>query len=190
MRTRQRIAALALLPALLFGTSACFWDGGGKNAATGPGKGTDNAEQGRKFAKCMREHGVDMPDPDADGKVKMKAGDGHGVKGGQVPEGGIGKLEQAEKACRHLAPNGGKPPSKGDIAAMQKHAKCMREHGVNMPDPDSSGKVKVERKAGEGDGGPAVDPESAEFKSAEKACRQLEPKRPGGDEKGLNGSKE
>ncbi|HSO54331.1 MAG TPA: hypothetical protein VL330_16685, partial [Actinomycetes bacterium] len=48
--------------------------------------------------------------------------------------------------------------------AMVSFARCMREHGVEMPDPTGDGLVM--RRGGEG--GP--DPESEEFQQAEKAC--------------------
>ncbi len=43
--------------------------GGGAGASASPS--LDKAEANRRFAKCMREHGVEMPDPrfDADGRV-------------------------------------------------------------------------------------------------------------------------
>ena len=44
----------------------------------------------RKSAKCMREHGIDMPDPDPSGKGTMRAsGPGDDPK----------KFEDAAKAC-------------------------------------------------------------------------------------------
>jgi hypothetical protein len=45
---------------------------------------------------------------------------------------------------------------------MRKQAKCMREHGVDMPDPDPTG------KGGMRIGGPGDDPKK--FEEAAKAC--------------------
>jgi hypothetical protein len=53
---------------------------------------------------------------------------------------------------------------------------CMRKNGVpEFPDPNPEGGIRL--RAGPGTG---IDPESAEFKAAEKACRKLLPR--GGEE--------
>jgi hypothetical protein len=49
------------------------------------------------------------------------------------------------------------------------YSACMRKHGVpKFPDPDSDGALRI--KAGPGTG---IDPESAQFKAADTACREL-----------------
>jgi hypothetical protein len=112
----------------------------------------------REFAKCMREHGVDMPDP--------KPGpDGKGMSIGIQGDGADrSKIDAAQNACKHLMPNGGemKPPSAEELDKMRKDAKCMRDHGVDMPDPDPSGKGTARI------GGPGDDPKK--FEDAAKAC--------------------
>jgi hypothetical protein len=105
----------------------------------------------------MREHGVDMPDPKSDGNhggVAIQLGDG--VDGS--------KLDAAQSACKHLMPNGGemKPPSAEDLDKMRKDAKCMRDHGIDMPDPDPAGKGATRI------GGVGEDPKK--FEEAAKAC--------------------
>ena len=63
---------------------------------------------------------------------------------------------------------------------MRAYAKCMREHGVDMPDPEFSGQgggVRF-RMGGPGNG---PDPNGATFRKAEEACGDiLEDARPGG----------
>ncbi len=120
------------------------------------------------FAKCMREHGVDMPDPvvDADGGMTVSIG----AEGGKP----IDKttMQAADEACRHLmpGPTGGGPaqmtPEQQD--AMLAFAKCMREHGVDMPDPEfgtSGGAVMI--------GGDGIAFDSPTFKAADEACRSI-----------------
>jgi hypothetical protein len=57
-------------------------------------------------------------------------------------------------------------------------AKCMREHGVDMPDPQFSGdgNFGIAISSGPDDssnsGGPPFDPNSQEFKDANEACGQ------------------
>ncbi|RSM42977.1 hypothetical protein DMA12_20270 [Amycolatopsis balhimycina DSM 5908] len=167
MRTRIVVAALGAA-LLLAGCGAKADDGakvasistpsktGGPTAADNSGK--SDQDKMREFAKCMREHGVDMPDP-------KPAGDGGGMAitlGDK--DGDTTKLDAAQQACKHLMPNGGemKPPSAEELDKMRKEAKCMREHGIDMPDPDPSG------KGGRAIGGPGGDPKK--FEEAAKAC--------------------
>ncbi|MEQ0560701.1 hypothetical protein ABJI51_16565 [Amycolatopsis sp. NEAU-NG30] len=168
---RKRIAVAALGAALLLAGCGAKADDGSKVASistppkTGGPTAADNSgksdeDKMREFAKCMREHGVDMPDP-------KPAGDG---KGGMIAvgpgENGADrtKIDAANKACKQLLPNGGemKQPSAEDLDRMRKEAKCMREHGVDMPDPDPSG------TGGMRIGGPGSDPKK--FEEAAKAC--------------------
>jgi hypothetical protein len=166
MRTRIIVAALGA--ALLLGGCGAKADDGSKVASIstppksgGPtaadNSGKSDEDKMRDFAKCMREHGVEMPDP-------KPAGDG----GMAITLGGgpadASKLEDAQKACKHLMPNGGemKPPSAEELDKMRQQAKCMREHGINMPDPDPSG------KGTRAIDGPGDDPKK--FEEAAKAC--------------------
>lgn len=144
-------------------------------------------EQGLKFAQCMRDNGVDMPDPvqDSDGRLEMRvrAGSGRGQQG-PAPE----KVEAAMQECRQYAPNGGEPPSEAERQEMQDaalaHAQCMRENGVDMPDPKFSdgGGVRI------GGPGSKINPESPSFQKAEETCRDKLPGPRGGDGPGFNSS--
>ncbi|GAA1862239.1 hypothetical protein [Actinomadura bangladeshensis] len=159
---RQTLGVLVLVPALAFGLQACGGAGGTAKAA-----GDD--QKLREFAQCMRENGVDMPDP-KDGRVEIRASGKPGEGG--VPKNG-GEVEAAQKKCAHLMPNGGKPrkPKPEDLARMRAFSTCMRDHGVSeFPDPKPDGTMRL--KAGPGTG---IDPESAEFKAAQKACGRLQP---------------
>lgn len=57
----------------------------------------DRQEAQLKFAQCMREHGIDMPDPAPGQGIQIK------IKPGQEKA-----LEEAHKACEEFAP-GRKP---------------------------------------------------------------------------------
>ncbi|WP_084266005.1 hypothetical protein [Actinomadura macra] len=168
---RQTLAVLALVPMLALGLLGCG-DDGGKAGASGTAKAASDQEKLRKFAQCMRANGVDMEDPSADGKItaKMSAQPGSG-KGapGQTPR----RLEEAQKKCRHLMPNGGRPPKAKpeEIAQQRAHSKCMRDNGVTQfPDPDSDGGIRIQ--AGEGTG---INPDGEVFRKADRACRKFAP---------------
>jgi hypothetical protein len=169
--------------------AGCAGDsGGGEDVATAGGTPTgsaaadteqsgDTAEQMRRFAACMRENGIDMPDPEVDGEGRvLMRGPGGGAEGG--PPADREKFEAAQQACKQYLPNGGEPPkmSAEDIEKARQFAKCMRENGVpNFPDPQPEGGIRIE-------GGPdsGIDPQSQAFKDARAKCEQYMPRRAGG----------
>lgn len=169
MSARWRLAAVAALFALT--AAACGNNSGGdKVASLGDGKNgnaqnTDNKtdeDKLREYTKCMRENGFDMPDPGS-GSTEAR----------EVNEADMEKMEKANKACQKLLPNGGKPKplTPEELDKQRKIAKCMRDHGINMPDPDpnnpgmtitTDGNVdsgamdKAMKECGMGEFGPAV----------------------------------
>ena len=166
MRTRLTVLAAIGAAVLLAGCGAKPDDGSKVASISGPSssapaKAADNKsdeDKMRDFAKCMREHGVDMPDPKpaGDGGMAVTLGGGENID--------RTKVDAAQTACKHLMPNGGemKPPSPEELDKLRKEAKCMRDHGIDMPDPDPSGKGATRM------GGPGDDP--AKFEAAAKAC--------------------
>jgi hypothetical protein len=167
----------AALAALALALGACG-SGSGQDGDSA-GSREDRAFQGAlKFAKCMRDEGVDMPDPQrqAGGGIVQKMG-GEGAPLNQA------KVEAAQKKCEHFMDAGGgsrdvDPKEEAEHRdQLLAYAKCMRQHGVPMKDPKFSGnKVQLSIGGGPGDGGPRINPESATFKAAEKACRPLQGK--------------
>ena len=92
-RPWRRLAVVGLGLALTLGAAACGGSSDGGKVATlgGPGdRAADGNAAGTKkkdpqqaaldFARCMRQHGVDMPDPkvDAQGRVQIQIGPGSG----------------------------------------------------------------------------------------------------------------
>jgi hypothetical protein len=128
------------------------------------------------YARCMRENGVDMPDP------QVTTGSGGEVKIDQQGGAPVSKekMMAADTECRHFmaaaAPNGQGPAmSAEDQDKVLAFAKCMREHGIDMPDPDFSGggfAIRVQGSTESGGTGPKDDPK---FKTAEAACASLLP---------------
>jgi hypothetical protein len=134
------------------------------------------------FTKCMREHGVDVFVSVAgeDGGTGGTTGSGPVTnhKGNEDPQGGPKQLdakamEEADAACRSLLPSGtlGDPTATMDPAVADQllaFSKCMRDHGIDFPDPKFEG-GGVSIGLGGPDGG-TVDPNSDEFKAAQEAC--------------------
>jgi hypothetical protein len=129
-------------------------------ASASPTPSVDPAEQGRKFAQCMRDHGVDMPDPETDGNGRMSLR--LNAKGGE------GKVDKAMEACKSLSPFGekGREISPEQQEQVLEFTKCMRDHGVDMPDPDFSGGGVVM-----GGSDSKIKPGDPKFQNASEACR-------------------
>ena len=142
----------------------------------------DPEEVALAWAKCMRKHGVDVPDPQFDeGRLTIRAG-GRGRRLDNIES---EKFEKAQEECGEPFGRSGGPPISDEEReelqeAMLAFAKCMREHGVDMPDPEFSGQGGgVQFRAGGPGGG--VDPNGATFRKAEEACGDiLEDARPAG----------
>ena len=126
----------------------------------------DPQEAALDYTQCMREHGVDMPDPDANGGLQLNVGPGDDPK----------KVEEAQEACQDILQDAGPRLSEEQQGVMQDallaFAKCMREHGVNMPDPQfgEGGIVTQRQSAGESGG---LNPDDPKFQEAQKACAPI-----------------
>jgi hypothetical protein len=168
---RLLLAAPALL--LTLGTVvACADsadDGGGVATVEGDetadpgGSGTEqlsDEEQAQAFVDCMREQGIDMPDPDPDGAGGLLSLDELDMTREE--------LQPALDACREYLPFGndsGEPLDPETLAQMTEFAQCMRDNGIEMPDPDPNGGFGL----AEGD----IDLQDPEFQAAVEACQDL-----------------
>jgi hypothetical protein len=167
--------ALGLLLVLALAVAACGGGGkssgvaslGGGDKATGTTRagGGDDRQAALSYARCMRQHGIDMPDPkfDAQGHVGIQNPPGVGPDNP--------KFKAANQACQQYLPNGGAPekPNPQEQQQMLQFARCMRQHGVDIPDPKPGGGIDVGPDAGATLGSP-------KFKAAERACQQYQPK--------------
>jgi hypothetical protein len=136
-------------------------------STTGDGQGSGNsgdADRDREqaaldYARCMREHGVDMPDP-VNGRFEFK-----NERRDQR------KFEEAQQACQDILRDAAPPVDEEQEAEMREaalsFAKCMRQHGVDMPDPTfpEGGGVRMRMPEGTED-----DPQ---FEQAQKACQSI-----------------
>ena len=115
------------------------------------------------YAQCMRDHGIDMPDPQfsADGTggrlTIQQEPTGSDVPG---PQPGDAVFDEAESACRPLmeaalADVTVDPERQAEMREqMLDYAECMREHGVDVPDPVFSDNGMVTMQVA----GPGVEP--------------------------------
>ncbi|MEQ1788199.1 MAG: hypothetical protein ABL966_14185, partial [Acidimicrobiales bacterium] len=90
-----------------------------------------------EFSECMRENGVDLPDPGSGDSGRVIAGGPD--SGSRIDQ---EAFQEANEACGSLLEDafGDRPQlSPEEEAEMQDNAlafaECMREHGIDMPDP-------------------------------------------------------
>ncbi|MFD5327445.1 hypothetical protein [Streptomyces sp. NPDC127092] len=156
-KTKPAAAAFAALTLLSLLATAC--SGGGNET---PGAGSDEgrkADQAFEHRKCLREHGLDVPEPKP------------GEEGVGLTIGGDGvskeKMEQAFKACQDKAGGAGagfgKEPTQADKDKALAYARCMRENGFDMPDPKFDGGAQQALPVPKG-------AEKQKFEKAMKAC--------------------
>ena len=183
LRTRSRagLGGIALAGTLL--VAGC---GGGASAAdpqvasvgeatttTAPAAESANGDEGDvqdamlAFAQCMRDHGVDMPDPQVNAE-------GRGVFTAAGAPDDTAKMDEAQQACQEYldkVKSEMPPPDPAEQEARKQQmldfAQCMRDHGIDMPDPEittDGGGIQVKM------GGPGIDDNSPAFKEANEAC--------------------
>lgn len=158
-----RAAAVCVAVLGLFGTACSGSSGsdnkGGKdekdgNSSVSQGGGKTDADQAVAWRKCLRDNGVDMPEPKA----------GRDEAGITVDRKNAGAMKKAIKACKDKAPrNGpGSEVSQKEKDQRIKLAKCLRKHGVDMPVPkgDVAGALPM----------PKNPTEKKKLEKAHKAC--------------------
>ena len=118
------------------------------------------------FARCMRSHGVSVPDP--------QQGKPYGI-----PAGSDAATTAAMRACGHLLPPvetgaGGSGTSRvvAQMPALIAYAQCMRGHDISMLDPTSSGNLNLGTVPGITNDFGRYSPQ---FRAADQACRHLLP---------------
>jgi hypothetical protein len=120
----------------------------------------DRTDQLRQFAQCMRDQGVDVKDPQPGAALGGIAGMGEGINQNDP------HVIQAFQKCQSKLPNGGQPPrlNPQQVEIFRQFAQCMRDHGIDLPDPTADGGLQAPS------GGLAV-LQTPAFQTALVACR-------------------
>jgi hypothetical protein len=200
--TTTRRALLATL-ALVAGLAACGSDGGGgaddddvasidddaaEQAADdggddgdggggGPSQGPDPEFQDAmlEYAQCMRDNGVDMPDPEFgdDGSVSIHAAPGQAGFAEESPD---AVFEAADEECSPIVEDARPevdidPEEQAEMQdRMIQVSQCMRDKGHDMPDPEFTDDGGVLMRGGApGEAGEGPDPE---FEADLEACNE------------------
>ena len=85
------------------------------------------------FAKCMRDHGQNVPDPDpATHEIVFPTSSSH-------EQGSAWDI--AIQACQHFLPGGALGPRANaqELEQLRTFAVCMRAHDIDMSDPETTG---------------------------------------------------
>ena len=172
------LAALALILccsvvlAACGGSSSSTSSSASSKSATSAGKGAGSARSAA-LRSCLAKQGITLPSAPAAGSPQSS--ESAPPTGGQRPGGGF-KLPNGESSAQLQAAlkkcGGGNFPAGGaarfgganSSKTLAKFSACMRENGVDLPAPNTSGKGPVFNTKG-------LNTSSAAFKSAESKCR-------------------
>ncbi|WP_214416616.1 hypothetical protein [Sphaerisporangium fuscum] len=124
----RRAALLLVVPLLALATACGGTSTSSLDASSSGGSAAAPSDAWLKYAKCVREHGVkDFPDDPKN-----------------LPQGGMQIPDKASKACEKLMEGVGQRVDTKDpkyLDKMTKLARCMREHGIDFPDPGPNGQL-------------------------------------------------
>ena len=144
---------------------------GGHSRGGGAAAGRLTTAQGDQdmlnYARCMRAHGVNQPDP-----VHIPGHTGLSLVTSATPP----PSPAATAACTHFL----QPIIQGKaaamtparIAALASYARCMRSHDIPMLDPTSTGELRLGTVPGISSN---FGRNSPQFRGADAACRHLLP---------------
>lgn len=161
---------MVLGAATLLALAGCSSPQGDDGIASAGGATTQSAEQvsdedkALEFVDCMREQGIDLPDPEPNGN----GGFDYGIADSGVDVGDPA-FRKAIQACQDKLPGGGlanldDPEMQ---AQLREFAQCMRDNGIDFPDPDPDG--------GFAGALAEIDRTSPQFQKAIDACRDKLP---------------
>ncbi|MGV9251717.1 hypothetical protein [Streptomyces sp. NPDC003697] len=154
MRT-NRVLLAAAASVMAFALTGCGGDDGGSKVPTAGGGGSSASagrkggggddvaayvDSQRKWVACMRENGMDLPDPDSEGQVDLS---GQGLAMKKDP-----KFIKATQKCAKLkgtVPQGLEEANEpkltpAQIKVKRDYAACMQKNGApDFPDPGPDG---------------------------------------------------
>ncbi|WP_046471621.1 hypothetical protein [Allosalinactinospora lopnorensis] len=128
MRTTAGYAVAALLSGvMLAGCGPQSGDGGASASGSDTGSDKEFEDGLLEFTQCMRDNGVDMPDPEGNGAVPALPA---------PQDGGSGPESKALRECEELLPVDENAPSEEELHERNlEMAQCLREEGLDIDDP-------------------------------------------------------
>lgn len=157
MKKKDWLVASALALCIV-GLVACGGGSGGGGSASG-GSRASAEEAALEFTECLRAQGLEVADPKP-GQTNIELG-GKGERSNPA-------REKAVAACKGKLGTAGHELSAEENEQFREgwlaFAKCVREHGVDMGDPEflGNGKVHLDNNG--------IDPSSPAMVAAREAC--------------------
>lgn len=132
----RRLAAAAAIPMLLLALGGCAGSSSPNASGRPSGSGSsprptfDSLDDYRlAITQCIRDSGVDVPDPGTGGGAE--------ISGGSDPQAFLDAADTCSKKLgRAPAADGSAQTDEERQAQQLKQAKCLRDHGVDVPDPE------------------------------------------------------
>ncbi|ROR80026.1 hypothetical protein SAMN06295974_1920 [Plantibacter flavus] len=122
---RKSLAILLALPLLIGALTAC------STADSKPSSGSQLSfdDYQLAYAQCMRDEGIDYPDPESGQAISPK-----------FDQDNADAMNAASNTCTNKlgtppAPPGGVQSEAESKAEMLEMAQCFRDHGLDVPDP-------------------------------------------------------
>lgn len=170
VRVPLAIAALLAMVAL----AACGSSSSNSTTSTKAAASTTSSKGANRFSalrECLQKQGITLPSRPSGGA----SGTGAPPSGGAPPTGGApgfklpqgvsrAKIQEATKKCGGFGFGRRRPNSAASKTALTKFASCMRENGVKLPAPNTTGKGPIFDTKG-------IDTTSSTFKNAQNKCR-------------------
>jgi hypothetical protein len=133
MKTAGLFSGAIVLAALLM-TTSCGGQSDPNVASVGGTTQSNSAPSGEDaYSKCMRDNGAELQSQEI-----PNDGSGQGTaQQGNQPQVDQERQRVAHEKCRQHLPDGGnpKPMNPEQLEQARKFAKCMRDEGVQYPDP-------------------------------------------------------
>ena len=120
----------------------------GDGSGPAAGAGGSEEEAALAFAACMRDEGIDWPDPtfNADGSIDLLGGNAPGAGGGGAGAGQLfsdrDSLEDAFAVCGPIVEGASFLPDRSEQFdeetqdQLLEFAQCLRDNGLDVDDPD------------------------------------------------------
>ena len=168
MRRSRRTAAVALSAlAVVGGLAAC--GGSSSTSTSGASQGTGLQQRVAaltQFAGCARAHGVPVPDPNSLGEI---SGSEQLRQQYQNTPQGRATLRACGSYLKKAVPQLTPANTQQFRHAVLQSARCMRAHGIPVPDPGPDGLINPGAAA-------SINKASPQFQQAQQACAHLFPR--------------
>lgn len=167
------IRAIAFAGALVLVLAACGGDGANgttptlptlseeptseETAETTTTEAVDPEQAFQEYTACMQEQGIEMPDPQDGGVIAIGSHDGFDFESFEAAAAECDPILEAAFGEFEMTPEQEAEMRDQELAMAQ----CMRDNGIDWPDPGSDGSTMIEL-------GDDIDPE--EIDAALEAC--------------------